>query len=227
MQSKKTNLLLIKILEKIVSDQNLHARWLNTLSFLEYIGTRKILKSLPAHIFDETLLEHMNEEARHSLFFKRLVKKISNKNLSFQGHEMLCPKQAENYFQQIDKQAETISRSNPILNYLYTTYIIESRATLVYIMYSKILIRNNFSFTINSIIKEEEQHLEMVMHSIRKLDPFSEQNFEELKESEHQIYFTLLRSLEAEVLKSLSPPTHEIKNLSDNYKNTNSQKQHL
>ncbi len=226
MQSKKTTLLLIKILERIISDKTTHSSWLNTLSFLEYIGTRKMLKSLPAHSLNETLLEHINEESRHSLFFKRLAKKVSGKDLSFHEHEMLCSKQAESYFQQIDQKSKTLSRSNTILNYLYTTYIVELRATLVYSIYNKILERNDFPFTVNCILKEEEKHLETVMYSIKKLDPFSEQNFEEIKEYEHQIYFTLLRNLEEEVFKHSQSNTVKVQTLSKNHQPLYPQEQH-
>ncbi len=226
MQSKKTTLLLIKILEKIVSNKDLHSYWLNTLSFLEYIGTRKMLKSLPAPILNETLLEHINEESRHSLFFKRLARKMSGKNLSFHNHEMLCPKKTENYFQQVDQEAKKISQSNTTLNYLYTTYIVESRATSVYSIYNKILENKSFSFTVNPILKEEEKHLETVIYSIRKLDPFSEQNFEELKEYEHQVYFTLLRHLEKEIFKLPQPP-NKMKHFPNTHQKVNFQEQQL
>ncbi|MGI9548498.1 MAG: hypothetical protein ACR2M7_00750 [Bdellovibrionales bacterium] len=211
MQTKKTTLLLIKILEKIVSDKDLHGLWLNTLSFLEYIGTRKMLKALPASCLNETLLAHINEESRHSLFFKKLSHKVSGKQFCFAEHEMICSKEAETYFQQIDKEATSFSRSNPILNYLYTTYTVELRAILLYSIYSKILKRNEFPFTLNFVLKEEEQHLAAVMQSIKTLDPFAEQNFEELKEFEHRAYFSLLRKLEQKIFH---PSTSKAKDLS-------------
>ena len=211
MQTKKTTLLLIKILEKIVSDKELHGLWLNTLSFLEYIGTRKMLKALPASCLNETLLAHINEESRHSLFFKKLSHKVSGKQFFFAEHEMICSKEAENYFQQIDQEARSFSRSNPTLNYLYTTYTVELRAILLYSIYSKILKRNQLPFTLNFVLKEEEQHLAAVMQSIKTLDPFAEQNFEELKEFEHRAYFSLLRKIEQKIFH---PSASKAKDLS-------------
>lgn len=200
MQSKKLTALLVRILEKIISDKKQHAYWLNTLSFLEYIGTRKILKSLPAKHFNVTLLEHINEEARHSLFFKKLAQKILKKNLSFHFDEMVCAKDAEAYFQKIDKKAKDFAQYNPLLNYLYTTYMIESRAVLVYSIYNKVLDRNNFPFSLNPVLKDEEKHLDFVVASIRQLDPFAEKHFEELKTCEYSEYFSLLISLEEKIL---------------------------
>ena len=196
MFTKKTTLLLLKILEKVTSDKALHSRWLNTLSYLEYIGTRKILKSLPAHIFGKTFLEHINEEARHSLFFKNLAQKEAQKNLSFQAHEMLAPQSASDYFQKVDHYNEMFSFSNPLLNYFYTTYTVEQRALVVYSLYNEILKRKGFSFSIQSVLNDEKAHLDFVFEKIQKWDPLWEKNLENSKHFEHQKYFSLLIALE-------------------------------
>ena len=58
-----------EILELIVSDRFIHAKWLNALSHLEYIGTRKIIKSQLSENIDYETLKHIHEESRHALFF--------------------------------------------------------------------------------------------------------------------------------------------------------------
>ena len=62
-------------LHAVMDDARLHSLWLNTLSFLEYTGARKIAKALPQTAFNERLLEHFSEETQHSLYFKRLARK--------------------------------------------------------------------------------------------------------------------------------------------------------
>ena len=37
---------LVNLLNRIMDQQAVHARWLNTLSFLEFMGTRKIARSM-------------------------------------------------------------------------------------------------------------------------------------------------------------------------------------
>lgn len=199
MNSKKTTLLLIRILEKIVFDKKLHARWLNTLSFLEYIGARKMLKSLPAEHINNILLTHINEESRHSLFFKKLSKKVLGEDLFFKQEEMFCSQQAETYFQNVDKKAQTIADGENLLNYLYTTYMVETRAVSAYTIYNKILERNNFSFTLQALLKEEENHLDNTTSMIKELDPLWEQHLEQLKQAEYSLYFSLLHDLEEEL----------------------------
>ena len=199
MHTKKTTLLLLKILEKIISDENLHSRWLNTLSYLEYIGTRKMLKSLPAHILSKAFLEHIHEEARHSLFFKNLAQKIAQKNLSFKNHELLVSQAGSDYFQQVDHYSVKFSFSNPIISYLYTTYTIEQRALLIYSVYNEILQRKGFSFTLQSVLNDEQAHLDFVFKKIQKIDPLWERNLEEIDDFEHQKYFSWLILLEREI----------------------------
>ena len=202
MNSKKTTLLLIRVLERIISDKKTHALWLNTLSFLEYIGSRKMLKSLAAEHLDITLLSHINEETRHSLFFKRLSQKVLPKNMSFKKEEMICGDKAEAYFQKVDQLTKMIPNSNTILNYLYTSYLVETRAISVYKIYNKILERNNL-FSIKAILQEEETHLQSVAESIRQIDPLSDYNMEKLKQKEYSFYFSLLHDLEEELNNSL------------------------
>ena len=189
------------ILEKIISCQKLHGRWLNTLSFLEYIGTRKILKSLPADILDETLLSHIAEEAFHSLFFKKLARKLTANNYSFKEEEMLTPKECESYFQQLDQKAELISNGKPELNYLYTTWIVETRAVNVYSLYNKILKEKQFSFTLNPILKDEEKHLMQVKHFIQQMDSQHKIHFKELIGFEGGEFLTLLGHLKKAVFQ--------------------------
>ncbi len=221
--TKKTTLLLLKILEHIVSDNDRHARWLNTLSYLEYIGVRKMLKSLPAHILSRAFLDHIHEEARHSLFFKNLAKKISQKNFSFKEHELLAPQAANSYFQQVDHYSVKFSFSNPVISYLYTAYALEQRALSFYFLYDEMLKRKDFPFSLQPILNDEQEHLEFVFKKIQKTDPLWESALEEISHFEHQKYFALLIAWEKEVFdipfaphlhqmakKSSSPYQHKI-----------------
>ena len=190
------------ILEEIVSYRALHGRWLNTLSFLEYIGTRKILKSLPADILDEILLSHISEEAFHSLFFKKLARKVTQNNYSFREEELLLPEKCEDYFQNLDKKAESLSGGNKVLNYLYTTWIVETRAVNVYSLYNQILQAKRFPFTLNPILKDEEKHLKQVKNLIEKMDSRYEAHFQELMAFERKEFTSLLKDLKINVLQN-------------------------
>ena len=211
MRTKKTTLLFLKILEKIISDKNRHACWLNTLSYLEYIGTRKMLKSLPAPILSRAFLDHIFEEARHSLFFKTLAQKTAQKNLSFKEHELLAGPSASAYFQQVDHYNKRFSFSNPVINYLYTSYTVEQRALVIYSLYDEVLKRKGFSFSLQPVLNDEKEHLDFVFKKIQKADPLWEKNLEDIHHFEHQKYFSFLIALEREVFDiPFIPPPHQL-----------------
>ena len=66
-------------LRMVLTDQRLMSLWLNTLSFLEYMGARKIAKSLRQDHFNEELLGHLSEEAAPQPFLQKA------------GHEVRSP----------------------------------------------------------------------------------------------------------------------------------------
>ncbi len=132
-------------LEKIVQNTKWHTRWLNTLAFMEHIGCRKIVKSQNSTHLSLTLLQHISEEARHAFYFKNLAHKLSPTDCpSFEEQYLIKGKESEDYFQAIDHKAEEDlihSPSKNILNYLYTTWMIEERAVLIYKLYNEVLTR--------------------------------------------------------------------------------------
>ena len=208
MDSKKTIGLLARILEQITNDKALHARWLNTLSYLEYVGARKIIKAIPSGQISEAMLEHISEEARHSLFFKKLSQKLSGKKPGFHPFEIFASDSVRGYFQKTDHKAAEFSRSQTHLNYLYTSLAVERRALAVYSFYNKILSQKKFPFSLSALLREEERHLHFAEEAIRKEDPLYENSSEELMDFERQQYFCLLLAIEEELARCppLFPP---------------------
>ncbi len=185
-----------KFLKTIIQQPILHAQWLNTLSFLEYIGARKILKSQKSEHLNWFLLQHIREETGHALFFKTLSRKISKKYCpSFETPYLMEGKKAENYFQSIDHHAEKNLTHHPqahYLNYLYTTWMIEERAIKVYQTYNDLLKKNKFSFTLNAVLREEDHHLQTITQEIKKRDLDFKNRIQQLFEYETQQFQELL-----------------------------------
>ena len=194
----------VTLLNKIVSHPLLHSQFLNTLSFLEYIGTRKIIKSQPSDYFNSELLEHLNEESRHSLFFKKLAQKQSGFSMGFQPKELLLKKESENYFQRLDQKAKELS-SNPFFNYLYTTWAIETRALYLYSLYDKVLKEHSFSFSLRFVLKEEEEHLKYVEESGVNKNPSHKKSLKDFEEKEFSL---LISCWDEEII--MRKPTHSL-----------------
>ena len=94
-----------QFLERVIRHKQLHGLWLNTLSFLEYMGSRKIAKALPQEEFNEVLLGHLSEEVRHSLYFKKQARHVSGQNYGFHKHELLAGAAGPNLFSKLRQQS--------------------------------------------------------------------------------------------------------------------------
>lgn len=66
-----------QLLNTIIASDELHAKWLNTLSFLENCGARKIAACEHPTLVKEEMLKHAAEEFRHALHLKRQIGRIS------------------------------------------------------------------------------------------------------------------------------------------------------
>src|SRR5262245_24037065 len=77
-----------KVVDRVVASDMLHAKWLNTLSYLENCGARKIAKFEDPVGTNITILKHAAEEARHAYYLKKQIAKIGAN---------LCPDYAKEY----------------------------------------------------------------------------------------------------------------------------------
>src|SRR3984957_8254334 len=66
-----------QLLSRIVAVPTLHAKWLNTLSYLENCGARKIAACEHPKLVKEEMLKHAAEEFRHAHYLKRQIVKVS------------------------------------------------------------------------------------------------------------------------------------------------------
>lgn len=167
------------LLEKIVQDGSTHAKWLNTLSFMENAGARKISKCEHPTRVSLIQLKHAAEEHRHAYYLKKQIGKIDPELCkTYENATLLAPVATRQYLHSLDIKAcrylqETFNLSNEELKYaayLFVTYAIEVRADELYPVYQDILTRESSRIMVKSIILEEEGHLEEM---INQLDEFS------------------------------------------------------
>ena len=194
-----------EILEKIVINPALEARWLNTLSLLEYIGARKIGKTFTKVHPALEVLEHHADETRHAYVFKRLSAIVADgKDLGY-----LCGDEAVTYFQSLDKKlsdwiSKLTGRIDGIQNYLVVTAVIERRAMKIYPYYRKIT-RNGFvRDELKQVIDDESSHRRRIESQCLKiLNPSDVPDFQECDAFEEEIYRHFERSIEKEIMSSL------------------------
>lgn len=168
------------LLEKIVPDDVAHAKWLNTLSFMENAGARKI--SACEHSSEVSLvqLKHAAEEHRHAYYLKKQILKIDPEICkTYTCNELLASTATRHYLHSLDMKTCRYLQKHFGLSgeklkyaaYLFVTYAIEVRADELYPVYQEVLTKYSSKIMVKSIILEEEGHLEEMVH---QLDGFSE-----------------------------------------------------
>lgn len=176
---KTRNMPLDQLLSRIVSNDLEHARFLNTLSYMENAGARKISAGEHPQTVTAMILKHAAEEHRHAYYLKKQLDKICTGICPTYAHnELLAPSESRFYLHQLDLHTcrylkRTLNLSGTALRYaayLFVTYAIELRADELYPVYQDVLSRNQHKVTVKSIILEEAGHLEEM---IAQLEHFS------------------------------------------------------
>ncbi|WP_156308870.1 hypothetical protein [Sphingobacterium endophyticum] len=168
-----------EIIEKIVLNKDLHAKWLNTLSFMENAGARKISACEDKIATSLIQLKHAAEEHRHAYYLKKQISKLEVTGFDFYKPETLLGGQiSQQYLHRLDvlaskylkSQFSIVGQDLKYAAYLFVTYAIEVRADELYPIYQNILSKHNSKVMVKSIILEEEGHLEEMILQLNEFD---------------------------------------------------------
>jgi hypothetical protein len=145
-------------LKTLVHEPQAHAHFMNMLSMLEHMGSRKIMLSQMDRTLTEDSLKHLAEEARHAYFFKRQAQRIAKKPLDgYTDENTLQRIPAALYFGRLD--AGISAQVTPAQAYPWVSLIIELRACWLYAIYHDVLQQEKISISLKSLIAEEDMHL--------------------------------------------------------------------
>jgi hypothetical protein len=168
------------ILPNIIADNELHAKWLNTLSLMENTGARKISASEDPTTVTYIILKHAAEEHRHAFYLKKQIEKTGEAFCPTYAPEyLLAPAYSKYYLNQLDVEVcrylkKELNLSGAELRfaaYLLVTYAIEVRADELYPIYQDALDAVNSKINVKSIILEEEGHLEEMINQLKSFSP--------------------------------------------------------
>ena len=163
-------------LSTILKDNTLHAKWLNTLSFMENAGAKKISASEDKEKVSLIILKHAAEEHRHAYYLKKQIAKIGEGLCeNYEDQYLIAPKASKYYLNNLDVQVCKYLKKSLGLKgndlkfaaYLLVTYAIELRADALYPIYQDALSALESKVTVKSIILEEEGHLEEMIHQLK------------------------------------------------------------
>jgi len=162
----------------MVSDPDLHTRWLNTLSMMENTGARKIAAAEDRVRVDLLMLKHAAEEARHAYYLKKQIGKLDASACpTYEADYLLAPVDSHAYLNRLDVRVcrylkQALQLDGPALKYaayLLVTYAIEVRADALYPVYQDALNSAGSRVQVKSIIVEEEGHL---AEMLRQMETF-------------------------------------------------------
>jgi rubrerythrin len=194
-----------RITERIVANNALHARWLNTLSMMENTGARKISKYEDPHGVSLTILKHAAEEARHAYYLKKQIVKLTAVDFpDYSSDHLVVPVQSQQYLNQLDLEScrylkNTLGLTGRAMKhgaYLLVTYAIEVRADEIYAVYQDVLTRHKSQVTVKSIIAEEEGHLREMRAMLQKFSPDWETHANHICAFEANLYNDWLTTIE-------------------------------
>jgi hypothetical protein len=160
------------ILSGYLSDPLSHAKWLNTLSYLENCGARKIARSEHPQDVSKQMLKHAAEEFRHAFYLKQqITTKLGFSLPSYQLTAIWGGIETLRYLDRLETRICHIvnpSHSRQSV-YFLVTYAIELRASEVYPLYQNFLTQMQSSVSVRSILLEEKGHLEEMQAQIVSL----------------------------------------------------------
>lgn len=196
------------LLNTIVANADMHARWLNTLSLMENTGARKISASEDAVNVTYIILKHAAEEHRHAFYLKKQIAKVEEGACPTYAREfLLAPAQSKYYLNQLDVEVcrylkKKLNLSGSELRfaaYLLVTYAIEVRADELYPVYQEALDNAGSKVNVKSIILEEEGHLEEMINQLKNFSPDWQLHADKAVAIESELFGKWITGLEREV----------------------------
>ncbi|RZK48560.1 MAG: hypothetical protein EOO99_09570 [Pedobacter sp.] len=198
------------ILVRIIDEPSLHSKWLNTLSFMENAGAKKISACEHPEFVDIIVLKHAAEEHRHAYYLKKQISKIEGYACpTYTLVELIAPNQTRHYLNSLDIAAcrylkEVFQLTGAELKYaayLFVTYAIEVRADVLYPIYQQALSEAQSRVTVKSIILEEEGHLEEMIAQLERFSEIWQKHADNIVYMEQKLFNEWIAGIAQEVLK--------------------------
>ena len=197
------------LLDRIIPRPDLHARFVNTLARLEYVGVRKMLKSRRAERLDLDGLQHLLDEAVHALRLKKAATALAAAGgaavTTFADGDTLAGDAGEAYLQALDRRAELAlagtdsDNARAEANYLLTSAAIEVRAQAFYPVYEQRLRAHGAPFSVSAITKDEDRHLQEMSERLQALLGPAPRGLDSVLAEEELLYGRFLAALTAAI----------------------------
>ncbi len=190
-----------RVIERVLAHREAHAKFLNTLSRLEYVGVRKMLKARHSDVMDLDGLQHILEEAVHAVRLKKFASALAGDAgwvRTFEASCTLAGDAAEKYFQTLDAAAASaLHQRTSDVCYWLTSTLIEVRAATFYPAYQTALQRSGVGISVASLVQDEAGHLAQMGAALPRHIPGWRGVFEALLGVEERAFCTFMDAVEA------------------------------
>ena len=181
-------------LAKLCAAPALHARFLNTLSLLEHIGSRKIMMSQARRAPGQDTLRHLAEETRHAFFFKRAAETMAQAPLSYDDPQLLAGAHARLYMGRLDGRIGQATGGEAA--YYYMSLLVEIRAIWFYRIYQSVLAQTGQVLNLKGLLAEETRHLSEMNSHLAALGENPQTHMPAFLAFEERCFANLLAGLE-------------------------------
>jgi hypothetical protein len=192
------------LFKDIVADNQVHAKFLNTLSLLENTGARKISASEDLEAVTLMVLKHAAEEHRHAFYLKKQIQKLQVESCyTYKKEDLLAPQSSLQYLNRLDVYTSkylkrTLNLSGSKLRfaaYLLVTYAIELRADQLYPIYQEALYAALSKVSVKSIIFEEQGHLEEMILQLKEFSSDWQGHAKQIQKIEEELFYQWINHL--------------------------------
>lgn len=146
---------LLDFLGKLAASPRLELEWIDLLSQLEYVGCRKIVKSIGFESVSLEVLRHVSEEASHAYLLKAVVEEGGLVGRSWR--EGRFAEAGWGYFQNLDRRISALPGAEG-LRYPAVSWAIERRVLVVYPAYLRTTRNEALKRALRRILAQEERH---------------------------------------------------------------------
>jgi len=193
-------------LDEVTSSDSKHYLWLRALSYLEYIGYRKMVKALGYENVNKGVFHHLTDEIQHSFMLGELAEKNYGILPDAPAFTDRYRQIAESYFQAIDQHIHNmvvaaVGKEDSYLCYILVSWVIEKRAMAVYPPYFNRLQEAPSKYIIQKILRDESEHLSYLEGKMATLPQISKIIRKDLLSYEDSQFTAMLGNLQESFLK--------------------------
>ncbi len=184
------------MLAGFIAEKATHARFMNTLSMMEHMGSHKIMATQHGTGIDQPTLKHLAEETRHAFFFKRHANREAGRDMENDAADLLAPLAARRYFQRLEAEMVRAfpAGTHPRAVYLTMSMVVEFRAVWGYRLYQAALVNARSMVSLKSLLAEEAGHLTDMAERLAGLGELDIARLRKFCEVETGLYERLLNA---------------------------------